>query len=205
MAPFFVKGLAIGFLIAAPVGPIGVLCIRRSLVEGWRSGFCTGVGAATADALFGMVAAFGLTAVSVALMNQKGWLTLLGGVFLCYLGARTALAKPLSTGAEAKKANLGASYWSTVLLTLTNPATILSFIAVFAGFGLTAAPNLGAAALLVSGVFLGSAAWWFLLSSFVAIFQRRLTPAAQQFVNVLSGAILMVFGLLALFSMLKSA
>jgi threonine/homoserine/homoserine lactone efflux protein len=133
---FLVKGLAIGFAIAAPVGPIGVLCIRRSLTDGQRIGLATGLGAATADAAYGAVAAFGLTAVSTFLVKQRMALGIIGGAFLCYLGLRTWLSKPAEKPAEARGSGLASAYSSTLLLTLTNPTTILSFVAVFAGFGL---------------------------------------------------------------------
>src|SRR5688572_6978734 len=129
---FLLKGLAIGFCIAAPVGPIGVLCIRRSLAEGTLIGLATGLGAATADAAYGCVAAFGLTAISDFLVGQKFWLGLLGGIFLCYLGVRTFFTKP-APGMESRLqavSGLGSAYVSTLFLTLTNPMTILSFVAV---------------------------------------------------------------------------
>src|SRR5437868_3361367 len=138
---FFLKGLIIGFSIAAPVGPIGVLCIRRSLAEGTRVGLVTGLGAATADALYGCVAGFGLSAISKFLDKQQFWLGLLGGIFLCYLGVKTFLSRPASNAAEAKSGGFFMTYASTLLLTLTNPSTILSFVAVFAGFGLAESPD----------------------------------------------------------------
>src|ERR1700737_1524899 len=127
---FFIKGLILGFAIAAPVGPIGVLCIRRSLADGQRAGLATGLGAATADALYGCIAAFGLTAVSGFLIKQQFWLGLFGGLFLCYLGLRTFLTKTAETPGRAKGGTVGAAYFSTFFLTVTNPMTILSFVAV---------------------------------------------------------------------------
>src|SRR5881409_981452 len=133
---FFVRGVAIGFSIAAPVGPIGVLCIRRTLAEGRLCGFASGLGAATADAVYGCVAGFGLTAVSNLLVSQQTWLRLIGGLFLCYLGVKSFFAGPAQTAAAPKSGALAGAYASTFLLTLTNPMTILSFAAVFAGLGL---------------------------------------------------------------------
>src|SRR5438045_2795843 len=167
---FLAKGLAIGFCIAAPVGPIGVLCIRRSLAEGRQIGLATGLGAATADAAYGCVAGFGLTAISGFLVGEKFWLGLIGGAFLCYLGLRTFLARPAERAAEARGGGWFTAYFSTLLLTLSNPATILSFVAVFAGFGLGTSRDFPAASALVAGVFIGSALWWLLLTSGVAIF-----------------------------------
>ena len=197
------RGLLIGLAIAAPVGPIGVLCIRRSLAEGWLTGFLTGMGAATADGFYGGVAAFGLTAISGVLVAEQGVIRIAGGLLLCYLGARTLLTKPAPEAAAARRGRglLGA-YTTTVGLTLTNPATIISFAAVFAGLGLANAANsIGAApGLLTLGVFLGSACWWLLLSGGVSLLRTRLTTGVLRWVNRLSGVVLLGFGVVALAS-----
>ncbi|HXQ81426.1 MAG TPA: LysE family transporter [Opitutaceae bacterium] len=194
---FFVKGVAIGFSIAAPVGPIGVLCIRRSLADGAWKGFAAGLGAATADAAYGGVAGFGLTAVSSFLVLHQAWLGLVGGAFLSYLGIRTFRSKPAQEPPRAGTEVLPL-YGSTLLLTLANPATILSFAAVFSVFGLgISADYLGAAA-LVLGVFLGSALWWLVLCGGVGLLRSRVTPAWMQAVNRASGAVLLAFGICAL-------
>ena len=197
------RGLVIGFSIAAPVGPIGVLCIRRTLADGRAVGFAAGLGAATADALYGAVAGFGLTVVSTALVGRQGWLRLIGGAFLCWLGARTFLARPAEAAAQAAGgAGLLGAYASTLVLTLTNPMTILSFAAVFAGLGLGAAGGgYGAAAVLVLGVFAGSALWWLALSGAVGLLRHRVTPRGLRWVNRASGTIIAGFGLLALLSL----
>jgi threonine/homoserine/homoserine lactone efflux protein len=199
---FMFKGLAIGFSIAAPVGPIGVLCIRRSLAEGRQIGLATGLGAATADAAYGAVAGFGLTAVSSFLVGHKWWLGLLGGLFLCFLGVRTFISQPATRAAEVRGQGWLSAYLSTLFLTLTNPMTILSFVAVFAGFGLGASPDYSAAALLVVGVFVGSAFWWLLLSSGVALLQSRVNAGWMQAVNRISGVVIFAFGLYALSTLL---
>jgi threonine/homoserine/homoserine lactone efflux protein len=199
---FFLRGLAIGFAIAAPVGAIGLLCIRRTLAEGRLAGFVSGLGAATADALYGAVAALGLTAVSTAIVERQALVRLIGGCFLCYLGARTALAHPTTAARTGAARGLAAAYASTFALTLTNPTTILSFAAVFAGMGLgTLARDRLSALLLVAGVFLGSALWWLLLSGGVGLARRALTAERLRWVNRLSGALLAGFGLLALLSL----
>ncbi len=193
---YFVRGLIIGFSIAAPVGPIGILCIRRSLADGVRTGLVLGLGAATADAMYGVVAGFGLTFVSDLLLGHRTALGLGGGAFLCYLGAKTFFAKPADQPAAVKGSGLLAAYFPTVLLTLTNPMTILSFVAVFAGFGLAGStPNYSAASALVAGVFGGSALWWVLLSGGVSLYRSRLTPAWMQAINRVSGAVIFAFGL----------
>jgi len=193
----------IGFSIAAPVGPIGVLCIRRSATEGPRVGFATGLGAATADAVYGAVAAFGLTSISGFLVNQRFWLQVAGGFFLVYLGIQS-WRKRLQTQAEAPGAErLSGAYASTFFLTLTNPATILSFVAVFAGFGLANASGYSAPGLIVAGVFLGSASWWLILSQGVGLFSHRLGPGWMLGINRVSGCVLIAFGLAALVLALK--
>ena len=192
------KGLAIGFSIAAPVGPIGVVCIRRSLLEGRQVGLVTGMGAATADAIYGCVAAFGLTAISSALVGYRSWLGFLGGLFLCYLGVRTFMSSPAARVAEIQGRGLLAAYLSTLFLTLTNPMTILSFVAVFAGFGLESSPNYLAASVLVTGVFIGSALWWLLLSSGVGLFRSRVGSGWMRVINRLSGCIILAFGIYSL-------
>lgn len=195
---FLLKGVIIGFSIAAPVGPIGVLCIRRSLAEGRRMGLATGLGAATADAAYGAVAGFGLTAVSSFLIGHKSWFGLIGGLFLCYLGIRTFISKPATQAAETHGHGLLAAYCSTLLLTFANPMTILSFVAVFAGIGFGVSPEYFAAVKLVAGVFIGSAGWWLLLSSSVALFRARVGPRWMQAVNRLSGCIIFAFGIYSL-------
>jgi threonine/homoserine/homoserine lactone efflux protein len=196
----FARGLLLGFSIAAPVGPIGVLCIRRTLTQGWRIGFLTGMGAATADATYGAIAAFGLTALSNLLIAEQFWLRLIGGVFLLFLGARTFFAKPATVASNATANSLAGAYTSTFLLTLTNPTTILSFAAIFAGFGVASSNSTLAAAVLVLGVFVGSALWWLLLSGGVTLLRSRFRPAALVWVNRISGVVIALFGLISLAS-----
>lgn len=189
------RGLVIGFSIAAPVGPIGILCIRRTLSEGRMAGLLSGLGAATADALYGCVAGFGLTVVSSFLVDQRAWIQLVGGVFLLALGVKTLRSSPAENPAEASGRGLAASYASTFFLTLTNPMTILAFAGIFAALGVVnAGGDLSAAVLLVLGVFLGSAAWWLILSGGVGLVRERLNPAVLRWVNRASGLVLVAFG-----------
>jgi len=200
---FLLRGLAIGFSIAAPVGPIGVLCIRRTLAEGWASGLVSGLGAASADAIYGCIAGFGLAFISNFLVSQQVWLRLIGGVFLCYLGLKTLLAKPAEPASPGKGNGLVGAYTSTFFLTLTNPMTIISFAAIFAGLGLAnTSGNYGSAGVLVLGVFSGSALWWLILSSGVGVFRAKFDPHKLRWVNRISGAIIIGFGLFALLSAL---
>ena len=201
----FIRGVIIGFSIAAPVGPIGVLCIRRTLTDGRAAGLATGLGAATADSLYGCLAAFGLTALTGALVGAQMWIRLIGGAFLLYLGVRTFFAKPSRRAAEARGSGLLSAYASTFLLTLTNPMTILSFVAVFAALGLgTTHPEPLAAAVLVLGVFVGSAIWWLTLSGGVSVFRSRFDEAKLRWVNRISGCVIAAFGAAAILTLLAS-
>lgn len=199
----FWQGFLFGLAIAAPVGPIGVLTIRRTLVDGLLVGLLSGLGAATADALYGSVAALGLTAVAGFLVQQQFWLRLGGGLFLAYLGLKTlrqpsALPQATSQNPPAESSYLSA-YASTLLLTLTNPVTILSFTAVFAGFWLGSQHHsLTTGGQLVLGVFLGSALWWLFLCGVVTAVRSRLPAGVFRLINALSGLILLGFALLLL-------
>ena len=196
------RGLVIGFSIAAPVGPIGVLCIRHTLAKGRAYGLVFGLGAATADAIYGCIAGFGLTFISSILVNQQGWIRFAGGVFLCYLGLRTFLSRPAEQTASARGSGLIGAYVSAFLLTLTNPITILSFAAIFAGLGLAnTSGDYVSAGILVLGVFTGSALWWLALSGGVGMFRAKFTPDWLRWVNRISGIIITTFGLLALLSL----
>jgi threonine/homoserine/homoserine lactone efflux protein len=196
-----VKGVVLGFSIAAPVGPIGVLCIRRTLAYGRGLGLATGLGAATADAIYGSIAAFGITFVSTLLIAQQTWLRLLGGAFLCYLGIRTLMAASSPVEGSVQREGLGGAYISTFLLTITNPLTIISFAAVFAGLGVSTGGDYGSAALMVVGVFSGSALWWFMLSGGISLFRAKFSLQGLSWVNRVSGGIIMAFGVLALASL----
>ena len=197
-ASYFFQGLAIGFCVAAPIGPIGVLCIRRTLADGSRVGFVSGLGAATADASYSALAGFGLTAVSGLLLQYRPWFALLGGILLCYLGVRIFFSKPTESGAVARGNSLLGAYLSTLGLTLTNVTTIFSFVAIFAGLGIGLSSNYGAAGALVSGVFLGSTLWWFILSYGVGRLRARMNFAWLRTVNRVAGVALFLFGLFAL-------
>lgn len=197
----FFKGLLIGFAIAVPVGPIGFLCLRRTLVYGRITGFVSGLGAATADALYGLVAAFGLTAISAFLLRMETWLQLCGGLFLAGLGLKTALAKtPASTAGDPplppKQRSWQAAYLSTLALTLASPATVIAFVAIFAGVGLGVSASHPFQALeLVAGVFTGSAAWWLALSLGAGVLRDRLHARTLHVMHVISGLGILTLGL----------
>lgn len=193
------QGMGLGIAIAAPVGPIGLLCIRRSLTQGQGIGLATGMGAATADGVYGIIAGFGLTAVAELLVTQAHWLKLMGGLFLCYLGLKAVLSQPPTETAAWSAQGLVSAYASTFVLTLTNPATILSFIAIFAGLGIAQADRSRLLSMvIVIGVFLGSALWWVCLSWGVTLFGRKITPPRLVWLNRLAGVALFAFGVVAI-------
>lgn len=198
---YFIKGLIIGFSIAAPVGPIGVLTIKRTLTEGRIAGFVTGLGAAMADTVYGIIAGFGLTAISAFLFTQEFWIKLIGGLFLLFLGVKSFVTKPAAKAANLHSKGLFNNFISTFFLTITSPATILSFLAIFAGLGLgTTNTHYTLSITLVLGIGIGSALWWFILSSIVSFFQSKITHNKLIWVNRLSGLIIISFGLFALYS-----
>jgi threonine/homoserine/homoserine lactone efflux protein len=195
----FGRGLIMGLAVAAPVGPIGMLCIQRTLQDGRIYGLATGLGAATADGLYGLVAAFGLTFISSFFLEQQDWIALFGGLYLLYLGQRIIRSAAPETANKGERGGLLQAYGTTFLLTLTNPLTILSFVAIFAGLGLAqGGDNYLEAAVLVLGVFCGSAAWWLLLSGSVSLIRQHVNREAMIWVNRFSGAIIIAFGLIAL-------
>jgi threonine/homoserine/homoserine lactone efflux protein len=199
------KGFVLGFSIAAPVGPIGLLCIRRSVTDGRLAGICVGFGAATADALYGIVAGLGLSAVTATLLAYQTTIQLIGGAFLVFLGvsiarskgtsASTSAGAPTSRSVRNSPAALWAAYASTLLLTLSNPATILSFIGILAGAGL----NLNASGrptlvLFIAGVFLGSMTWWLVLSSTASWLGAKWSSLDLRWINRTTGGLLIGFG-----------
>jgi threonine/homoserine/homoserine lactone efflux protein len=159
---FFLKGMLVGIVIALPAGPVGVLCVRRTILHGRLAGFVSGLGAASADAVFGIIAAFGLTFVADLLFRYQNWLRLGGAVFLLYIGLRAFTADPLrGTQSQRDPDGLVADYASAFALTITNPITILAFLAIFASIGFSGPEaTWGRAEILVSGVWLGSLLWW---------------------------------------------
>ncbi|MBV9323371.1 MAG: LysE family transporter [Chloroflexi bacterium] len=186
----FARGFLLGFSIAAVVGPIALLCVRRTLATGFVIGFASGLGAATADASYAAIASFGVTALASVLIDQRMWLRLVGGAFLIYLGVRALRSLPASPAPDsgATGLRLAGAYSSTVGLTLSNPMTIMSFAAIFAGIGASGLD-------LVVGVFAGSAAWWLVLASLVSRLRTRVTHRRLRWVNIASGALIVGFGI----------
>ena len=203
---FLFKGMLIGFAIAAPVGPIGLLCIQRTLTRGRWSGVLSWLGAASADALYGCIAGFGLASLAGWLLAWQTELQITGGLFLLYLGWRTWQTPSVAEPAQAQptRAGLAGDYLSTLALTATNPVTILAFLGIFTGLGLAATgQDFAAAGLLVLGVFAGSLLWWLLLAGGVGLLRRRLTPSALRWINRISGMLIASFGGWALLVVVK--
>jgi threonine/homoserine/homoserine lactone efflux protein len=185
----FARGFVLGFSIAAVVGPIALLCLRRTLVSGFALGFVSGLGAATADATYAAVASLGVSALASVLIDQRVWLRLIGGAALVYLGLKALRTPPAvqAAGSAASGLRLAGAYSSTLGLTLSNPMTIMSFAAIFAGIGEGSLD-------LVAGVFGGSAAWWLVLAGVVSRLRAGVTPSRLRLVNIGSGALIIAFG-----------
>jgi threonine/homoserine/homoserine lactone efflux protein len=197
----FFKGVILGFSIAAPVGPIGILCIRKTLQYGRLSGFFSGLGAALADMCYAIIAAFGLTIISDALLANQFWLRLIGGIFLVYLGTKTFFARTMFEKKQnIHHVNLLNDFISTFFLTITNPMTILAFFAIFAGIDLKSHGRFMNDIFLVLGVLLGSAIWWFVLSEFVTLFRKKIEQKMMVWINRLAGILIISFGLVTLAS-----
>jgi threonine/homoserine/homoserine lactone efflux protein len=185
----FARGWLLGLSIAAVVGPIALLCVRRTLATGFAIGFASGLGAATADASYAAIASFGVTALASVLIDQRLWLRLIGGAFLIYLGLRAlrSMPAPRPDGTSTTGLRLAGAYSSTLGLTLSNPMTIMSFAAIFVGVGASSLD-------LVAGVFAGSAVWWLILATLVSRLRTSVTPRRLRWVNIASGALIIGFG-----------
>jgi threonine/homoserine/homoserine lactone efflux protein len=193
---FLLKGIAVGLLIAVPVGPVGIMCVRRTIFEGKLAGLISGLGAATADALFGFVAAFGLTFVSDWLIGYHQWLRIAGGCYLLYVGGSALLAEPeAKQSSEPDAEGLLRDFLSTFALTLTNPITILAFLGIFSALGLSGADaTFSRAASLVLGVWLGSLLWWLALTFGLGSLFRSFDARHLKWINRASGSILLLSG-----------
>ncbi len=198
-----IKGIMLGFSIAAPVGPIGILCIRRTLTKGMLNGVASGLGAATADAFYGSAAAFGLTIITNLLLENSLFLHIVGSIFLFYLGYTTFMARPAEQQENTDDKGWLKAYCSTFFLTITNPLTILSFAAIFAGIGTMSMKGSHLSmGLLVLGVFLGSAMWWLILSGGVNLLRNTFDYKRLIWINRLSGILICGFGIVSLLGLL---
>ncbi len=200
LASSFLRALGIGLLVAAPVGAMALLCIERTIVRGRAIGYATGAGIATADALYASIAAFGLTALTGVLTGAQGWVRLIGGCFLVYLGVRAVLSKGSRCAEEANAAPLLGVYSSALGLTLANPQTILAFAGIFAGAGLVVTGGGWATpAVTVAGVFGGSLVWWLVLVTVTGALRERVGERVLLWVTRLSGAAIAILGITAIF------
>jgi len=196
------KGLIIGLAIAASIGPISIICIQRTLTKGRAIGLFSGLGAATADGFYGAVASFGLTAISTFLLNYKLFISLIGGIFLIYLGIKTFFA-PITKKTEQKIINQTNSYLSILLLTLANPMTILLFMAIFAGLGLgNTNGNYFSAIMSTLGVFLGSIIWYFILVEIIYFFSPKISTTTFEWINKSAGLLIGGFGMFAIIKLI---
>lgn len=194
----FIEGILIGFSVAMPIGPIGILCIQRILQQGPLAGFLTGLGAATADAIYGSIVAFGITIISNFLIQQQFWILILGGSALMFLGLKILLKKEVyQENSKIKKTNLISSYTSSLFLTLTNPISIIMFAGIFSWFniGINEISSLSGL-LLISGIFIGSALWFFTLSSAVELLRHKFSSKHLLWINKLSGLIILGLALI---------
>ena len=199
----FIKGLIVGFVIAAPVGPVNILCIHRTLMVGRRAGLVSGLGAALADTFFGIIAAFGLTLIADFLIAQQIWLRSIGGAIIVILGIRALLYKPRAEGSFEQRwhKRIAGDFTSTFVLTIANPITIFSFVAIFATANAVVPDgDLSAALVLIAGVFLGSQLWWTGLTFGSGLFRHRLDDDALRWLSRISGGLIILCGAVALLS-----
>jgi threonine/homoserine/homoserine lactone efflux protein len=195
LTPVVLKALGVGVAVAAPVGPMSLLCMRRTLTQGWRLGISTGLGIATGDGIYALVAALGLAGVARFMLAHEKPLHFLAGAFLLYLGLRTFFAHSAQTSArDGAAASWKSAYGSAVLLTLTNPPTIVSFVAIFTVLAPAAGFDLRTALLTVAGVFAGSSLWWLVLTAAVSFVRHAIGPRTRRVIDGLSSALLGFFG-----------
>lgn len=201
----FFQGLLIGFSIAMPVGPIGMLCIQHALMRGMLYGLVAGLGAALADAIYGAIAGFGLVMVSNFISTHHFWFQLGGATFLWYLGSTIFFSKPPETTQDAVSISLMRVFLTTFALTLTNPMTIICFAGVYTGLGVCSDEvHLFPAAILTFGVLIGSAIWWLLLSTSVVVFGKRIFgERPSRWLNWISGGVILTFAFITTLSIIK--
>ena len=194
----FLQGAIVGFSIAAPIGPTGIICIRRTLIFGARSGFTSGVGAATANTIYSTILVSGLTLLSPSFLMCHFCLRLLGGAFLLYLGYKTFRSSPDQSAQQFTHKTFFSDFISTFFVSITNPITMISYFALFTSLGLEELKgNWSSGFSLVSGVFSGAASWWFILTQAITLFRKRITPTVMRWMNRIAGCVIAIFGLLA--------
>jgi threonine/homoserine/homoserine lactone efflux protein len=203
---YLIKGFSVGFMASIPLGPIGVMCIQRTLSKGHRSGVVSGLGAASADLIFAIVAVFSLTLVTAFVETHMLLLKMIGGICVVVMGVYIFLKNPAVQIRKnrAGKGSLWSDFITIFFLTLTNPAFILVFVTLFAATGVGQTPtvnNLLSNVLLLAGVYLGGNTWWFTLTSLVSMLRNRFRPRHLLWINRISGALITALGVLAIVSM----
>ncbi|ODG90565.1 MULTISPECIES: LysE family transporter [Bacillaceae] len=192
-----IKSFILGLSVSAPIGPVGLLCIQRILSKGKTAGFMTGLGASSANLFYASIAAFGFSIVSSFLIEQEFVLRIVGAIFLLYLGIKTFLKRPAKTASNLKGESMVSMFISTFLLMITNPVTILNFVAMFAGVGFDqSSTSIESTVSLIIGVFLGAVSWWFILSSVVSLFRNKIITHLG-LVNKMAGLMIVVLGIIS--------
>ncbi len=205
MSSLLIRGFVLGFVVAASPGPIFFLCLRRTLARGWLTGLVSGLGVATADGLYAGLAAFGIGAITSLLVGDRLWLTLIGGIALVLIGIRTVVSRHKNDepAAALDGAGLALAYASTLGLTITNPATIISFGALVASLGIGTGEGYLPPALVVIGVFAGSATWWCIVAGLGAGLRVRPTPRVLRGISAFSGVVIAALGVVAILTTLE--
>jgi len=199
LASVLLKGAIIGFSLAAPIGPVGMMCIRRTLTHGHLRGFVSGLGAATADSVYAIVAAFGITLISNFIVQQEYWIRLVGGILLVALGLRTLLVHPVEKDGKNGLNGHASAYVTMFLLTFTNPMTLFAFAVVFAGIGAgSAVGDTLTASFLVAGVFSGSALWFLVITTAVHFYKDKFKLWGLKVINVIAGSFILICGIVVL-------
>ena len=189
------RGLVAGFIIAAPVGPVNVLCIQRTLEKGWKTGIVAGLGAALGDSLYGGIAGFSISVIIQFLIDEEFWFRLIGGILLVGIGVAYYFKPPLSIEASKNEASANSDFVSAFFLTIANPTTVLSFLTVLATLGLGRHRPLWQTSLLVAGIFCGSMTWWIILANIANLLRSKFTDRTMGWMNRLAGIAIGGFGL----------
>ena len=193
-----IGGIIVGLMIAIPVGPVNILCIRRTIGAGWKSGVISGVGTAVADMLYGGIAGFSITLIIQFLVREQFWIRLFGGILLVAIGIWYFFKKPVPCNALMQdRESAYSDMRSTFLLTLTNPTTVLSFLALLAALGMGNPRHWWLTVFLVGGIFCGSMAWWIVLSVIVNYFRDRFNDRLLRLMNRFAGLAIAAFGVAA--------